>query len=81
MKTTIDIAGNILDRSRLLAREQNVTLRTLVEEGLELALEKRANRKPGKVRPVTFPGKGLSPQFKNASWERIRGAAYGQDRS
>jgi hypothetical protein len=81
MKTTIDIASNILNRSRKLARDQKVTLRALVEEGLELVLQKRGpDRQRPEVRPVTYSGKGLAPEFKGASWERIRDAAYGANR-
>ena len=80
MKTTIDIASNILSRSKSLAREQKVTLRALVEEGLELVLQKRQAGRQAAVKPVTFKGEGLSPAYKGASWERIREAAYGTDR-
>ena len=30
----------------------------------------------GKVEPVTFKGKGLQPEFEDASWEKIRDAIY-----
>ena len=38
MKTTIEIADDLLTRSREFARERGLTLRALVEEGLALAL-------------------------------------------
>ncbi len=76
MKTTIDIASNILERSRELARREGTTLRSMVEEGLELVLERRQARRRTPVKPVTFRGKGLTPQFRNAGWDRIRNAAY-----
>ncbi len=76
MKTTIDISDSILSEAKQLAREQNVTLRSLAEEGLRKVIEERSARGPQRVRPVTFKGKGLSPEFKGATWEQIREAAY-----
>ena len=78
MKTTIEISDSILSKAKQLAREQNVTLRSLAEEGLRKIIEERSVRKPFQVSPVTFRGKGLSPEFQGATWERIRDAAYGR---
>jgi len=76
MKTTLDISDNLLRRAKKLAREESLTLRTLVEEGLEMVLRSREQRKPYKVKPVVLRGKGLSPEFRQASWADIRKAAY-----
>jgi len=76
MKTTIDIADDLLLRSKQVSRERGVTLRELFSEGLAYVLEKRS-AEPGKtVKPVTFKGKGLAPEFSQASWGAIRDAAY-----
>ena len=76
MKTTIDIASNILSRSKELARRENVTFRALVEEGLELVLVQRQARRKVPIKPVIFRGQGLTPLYRKASWVRIRDAAY-----
>ena len=76
MKTTLEISDSLLMRAKQLAREQKVTLRSLAEEGLRKVIEERSSRKPRKIKPVTFGGKGLSPEFAGAAWERIRDAAY-----
>lgn len=76
MKTTVDIASNLLERARRLSREQKVTLRELIEEGLELALKAREFRSKRTVKPVTFRGRGLSREFRRAKWSEIRKAAY-----
>jgi hypothetical protein len=76
MKTTIEISDSILSKAKQLAREQNVTLRSLTEEGLRKVIEERSSRRPSRVSPVTFRGEGLSPEFKGATWEQIRDAAY-----
>lgn len=76
MKTTFDIASNILSRSRELAKREHVPLKGLVEEGLLLVIERHESRPTEKVRPVTFRGNGLSREFSDASWRDLRDAAY-----
>lgn len=72
MKTTIDIADDLLKRSQQLAKREGSTLRAVLEEGLRLVLKDR--RSPGS-HPFHFPtfGKGgLSAEFRDADWEKIR---------
>ena len=76
MKTTLEISDSILTQAKQLARDQNVTLRSLAEEGLRKVIEERTARKSCRVSPVTFRGKGLSPEFQGATWQRIRDASY-----
>lgn len=76
MKTTIDIAGNILDRGKELARREKTTLRDLVEQGLEMVLEARSQKPRARVRPVTVGGKGLTPEYRAGGWFKIRDAVY-----
>ncbi len=72
MKTTLDIADNTLKQAKELARRERATLRALVEEGLELVLKARASKPPYRSKPVTFSGRGLTPAYRDASWEKIR---------
>lgn len=76
MKTTLELSDSILAKAKRLAREQHVTLRSLAEEGLRKVIEERTVRRNRTVSPVTFRGKGLTPEFKGATWQRIRDAAY-----
>ena len=76
MKTTIDIADNLLERIKLLSRREDVTIRQLVEEGLDFVLRTHESATKYHVMPVTFKGNGLSPEFEHASWGTIRDAAY-----
>jgi hypothetical protein len=76
MKTTIEISDSILRQAKKLVREQNVTLSSLIEEGLSKVIEERSDRSNIRVTPVVFDGKGLTADFQCASWERIRDAAY-----
>jgi len=74
MKTTIEIADNLLARAKSRAKKQGITLRSLIEESLAATLDQPLPKT--KVRPVTFGGNGLSREFEDASWETIRNAIY-----
>jgi hypothetical protein len=76
MKTTIEISDDLLERSRKLARQEGLTLRALVEEGLRMAVAAHRQRKP---KPFRFPvyGKGgMSEEFRDGGWESIRDEIY-----
>ncbi|RKX47712.1 MAG: DUF2191 domain-containing protein [Verrucomicrobia bacterium] len=76
MKTTIEISDPLLRQAKLLASKEHLTLRSLVEEGLAKALEERRCRSKRAVEPVIFGGNGLSTEFRNSSWEKMRDSAY-----
>lgn len=78
MKTTIDIADDLLRRARRVAESENVTLKLLAEEGLRLVLERREQRKPVDIQPFVVTGKGPAPDL---SWERLRDVVYREDAS
>ena len=74
MKTTIEIADALLERAKARARDRRVTLRSLIEESLAATLEKPLES--AQIRPVTFNGNGLNPDFQDASWDKIRDEIY-----
>jgi hypothetical protein len=76
MKTTIDLSDGLLLRVKELARRDGRTMRDVLEEGLEMVLASKSSRKAVKIAPVTFGGSGLSEEYRTASWDRIRAAAY-----
>jgi len=76
MKTTIEIADDLFERAQRVAREERTTLRSLTEQGLRLVLRQK-QEKARKLPPlVTVRGGGLTNEFKNASWERMRDEIY-----
>ena len=76
MKTTIEIADDLLARAQRLARRENTSFRALTEAGLRLVLKEKQG-KPQKLPPlITVKGKGLSAEFKNAPWKKFRDASY-----
>ena len=53
MKTTIEIADDLIQRAKVIQKRDAVTLRALVEDGLRLVLEQHARPpKPNKFEPV-----------------------------
>ncbi len=75
MKTTMDIADDLLLRTKKMAKQQGVTVRSLVEKGLVLAL-KQSDSKKAVIKPVTFRGKGRQKTLETASWETLRDVIY-----
>ncbi len=76
MKTTIQVSDSLLQAAKEVAASESMTLRALVEEGLRLALGKRARKQRFCLRKATFKGKGLSPEFSGLEWDRVRSADY-----
>jgi hypothetical protein len=76
MKTTIEIADPLLEQAKRLAAREATTLRELVEAGLRLVLRQRARGRSFELRDARVGGRGLRPEFRDASWEKIRDAAY-----
>jgi hypothetical protein len=76
MKTTINIADNLLASAKALARREKTSLKELTEEGLQLVLARREEGSTRKVKPVVFQGRGLSPAFHGKSWAELRDEIY-----
>ena len=77
MKTTVDIADDLLLRAKQEAEASRTTLRSLIEEGLREILGRKSAAKRRAIKPVTFRGRGLRPEFRGTGWDGIRDAIYG----
>jgi Arc/MetJ family transcription regulator len=58
MKTTIDIADELLAEAKLVASQRRTTLRALVEEGLEGVLHARVQAASFRLRDASVGGNG-----------------------
>ena len=76
MKTTLDISDPLLRHARKLAAREGSTLRALVEEGLRQVVTDKTHAHAFRLRKASFKGRGLKPEWRGASWERLRDAAY-----
>ena len=76
MKTTVDIADDLLKRSQQLAKREGSTLRAVLEEGLRLVLKDRRSRASRPFCVPTFGKGGLNAEFRETDWEKIRTTIY-----
>ena len=76
MKTTIDIADNLLDQARAVAADEGITVRSLVEEGLRLTLDRHQEKSGFSLRRASFKGEGLQPGVSLEDWDVVRGFVY-----
>ena|ERR1700726_1524160 len=63
MKTTVEIAEDLIARTREVARREGTTLRALIEEGLRAALAQREQKaaEPYHWPDLSVAGEGLAP--------------------
>jgi len=76
MKTTVDIADELLARAKSLARRENTSLRSVIEDGLRWVLSQRRQRQRFRLRDASVDGKGLQDGVSEGSWDRVRDLLY-----
>ena len=76
MKTTIELADDLVDRAKAHAAMRGTTLRALVERGLHEVLKADDASVEFRLEDASVGGRGLSQAFQGAEWPQIRGAAY-----
>lgn len=77
MKTTIDLSDDLFHEVKQLAAAEGTTMRSLLEEGLRAVIAQHRDSRRFALRDQSVPGSGLTAEFANASWARIRDAGYG----
>lgn len=77
MKTTVELPDELLRAAQRTARREGTTVKSLLEEGLRLALARHLETAVPGLRDASVDGSGLRPEFRAASWAEIRNAAYG----
>lgn len=77
MKTTIDLPDELFQEVQRIAREEGVSMKSLMEEGLRAVLERHRSASRFQLADASVGGSGLQPGFQGASWEELRAAAYG----
>ena len=75
MKTTIDIADDLLIKAKKQARRENRTLREVIEQALRKQLA-TTPAEPFRLKRRSFKGKGLQPSITEGDWATMRDLAY-----
>ena len=76
MKTTIELPDTLIEQARRVAQREGITLRALVEEGLQRSLEARRQVARRQLDFPSYGGNGLTDEFQGAPWSRIRDEIY-----
>ncbi|HEX5053395.1 MAG TPA: DUF2191 domain-containing protein [Planctomycetota bacterium] len=76
MKTTVEIADDLLRQAKAVAQRERTTLRALLEEGLRWALGKRQAKIHFKLEHGSVSGKGVQPGVSEGDWASIRDSIY-----
>lgn len=76
MKTTVEIADDLITRAKALAIRRNTTLRALLEQGLRQVLSDELRPAEFKLRDASVDGRGLRDEFRDKDWAALRKAAY-----
>jgi predicted transcriptional regulator len=77
MRTTVDLPDELVLEVQRIAREQNRTMRSVMEEALRSTIEKYQRAQAFELADASVGGNGLQPGFRDASWDDLRAAAYG----
>jgi hypothetical protein len=77
MRTTVDLPDELLIEVQRIAREQKRTMRSVMEEALRSTIDKYQRTQAFRLPDASVGGSGLQPGFRDADWEELRLAAYG----
>ncbi len=75
MKTTVEIADDLLLRLKRQARRDKKTLRALLDEALRQRLA-APDPQAFRLRKRAFKGKGRHPDVAEGAWETVRDRIY-----
>ena len=78
MKTTLEIADELLLRAKKLAKRSGRPLRAVVEEGLRLALEQVEHRKTFKLPDLSVGDAQDEDPLETLTWQDLRDEIYGK---
>ena len=72
MKTTIELADDVLTKAKAEARREGKTLRQVVEQALRNHLAAPDSHGTFRLRRHPFKGKGRQPGIAEGDWESVR---------
>lgn len=79
MKSTFEIDDDLFERLKAVAHEDGVSMRDVLNSALRRELRDRRRRSRFVLEDRSVDGKGLSPEFEDSTWDRLRAAIYDDD--
>jgi hypothetical protein len=76
MKTTVEIPDDLLREAKAVAAADQVTLRSLIEEGLRQVLSRRRKKDRFVLRDASVSGRGTREGLDEGHWEQILDLVY-----
>jgi len=81
MKTTIDLADELVAELKTRTGRANMSMRAAIHEAIRLWLREQPN--PTRPQPIPrevglMSGQGLTPEAASLSWEDLRALSYDQ---
>jgi hypothetical protein len=76
MKTTIEIADDVLMRAKRQAQREGKTLREVVESALRQQLSAKDAHGAFRLKRRPFKGKGRHPSGAEGDWQSVRDLIY-----
>jgi len=76
MKTTIEIADELLLRAKRRARRDRTTLKAVIEDSLRRTLTEPQDAARFRLKKHPFKGEGLDPAFRDGRWDAVRDLIY-----
>ena len=77
MRTTVDLPDELVLEVQRIAREQNRTMRSVLEEALRATIAKYQRPQVFELADASVAGNGLQPDVRDAGWDELRALAYG----
>jgi len=77
MKTTVELPDELLIEVQQIARAEDTTMKSLLEEGLRAVVARHRRGQAFALRDASVGGHGLRPEAAEAGWAQIRELSYG----
>jgi predicted transcriptional regulator len=77
MKTTVELPDELLHEVQRIARAEDTTMKSLLEEGLRAVIARHRRAQAFALRDASVGGRGLRPEASEATWAQLRELSYG----
>lgn len=77
MKTTVELPDELLHEVQEIARAEDTTMKSLLEEGLRSVIARHRRAQAFALRDASVDGRGLRPEVAEGGWTKIRELSYG----